>query len=191
MLLFAISFGIGVIIGIPTGIITAAADLDEDTMEAILDLVTDLGSIIVSGLLTFGFLSFFLKISRNEEVTCNELFSKVKMFWKFIGFSIFIGGAVVLGFICFIIPGIILALGFSQTQYILLDNPDISVIDAMKKSWNMMKGYKMDYLVLQLSFLGWAILMVFTLFIGYLWLIPYMSVTQANFYNKVKENMSE
>ena len=54
-----------------------------------------------------------------------------------------------------------------------------------------MKGYKMDYFVLILSFLGWALLMLFTLGIGYFWLIPYMQVTMCNFYNNLKEEYKE
>lgn len=146
---------------------------------------------ILDCLLTFGFLSYFLKISRNEEVTCNELFSKINMVFKFIVMSIFTGIVILLGFICFIIPGIILTFALSQTSLILLDNPDMKVIEAMKLSIKMMKGYKFDYFILILSFLGWAIVMAFTLGIGYFWLIPYMQVTLCNFYNRLKEDYKE
>lgn len=146
---------------------------------------------IINCLITFGYLSFFLKISRNEDVTCNELFSKVNMAFKYILMSILIGIVVLIGTICLIVPGIILGFGLTQTSFILLDNPDMGVIDAMKLSWKMMKGYKMDYFILSLSFLGWAILLIFTLFIGYFWLVPYMQVTMCNFYNKVKESYNE
>ena len=49
-----------------------------------------------------------------------------------------------------------------------------------------MKGHKWEYFVLGLSFLGWMILGVFTLGILYFWLIPYMQVTCANFYESIK-----
>lgn len=146
---------------------------------------------IIDSLLTFGYLSYFLKISRNEEVTCGELFSKMSMIFKFIVMSILIAIVVLIGSLCLIIPGIILAFGLSQTSLIILDNHDMSVIDAMKLSWNMMKGYKMDYFILILSFLGWAILLIFTFGIGYFWLIPYMQVTFTNFYNTIKEEYKE
>ena len=50
-----------------------------------------------------------------------------------------------------------------------------------------MNGHKMDYFILNLSFFGWAILGIFTFGLLYLWLIPYMQVTFANFYNEIKE----
>lgn len=191
LLLFLISFGIGFVFGIGGYFITSIIGVDDESSELIIDIITDIVSIVVSGLFTFGFTNFFLKISRGEEATSNELFSKINMFWKFILLSIFTGLAVMIGFIFFIVPGIILALAFSQTAFILLDNPEMNVTDAMKLSYNMMMGHKMDYLVLQLSFIGWAILMAFTLGIGYFWLMPYMTVTECNFYNKIKEEYEQ
>ena len=186
LLLFVISFGIGMVIGIPLGIIGIFNENNEG-IKNLTNLTSDVIAFVIGGIFTFGFTSFFLKISRNEEVTSNELFSKVNMFFKYITLVIFVGVIVAIGFIFLIIPGIILSLAFSQTMYIMLDNPEISTIDAMKESYNMMNGHKLDYFVLQLSFIGWAILMVFTLGIGYFWLMPYMSVTECNFYNKIKE----
>ena len=187
IILFVISFGAGLTFGIGSSVLGFSIGLSDDEAKLLTDIVSNIVSIVISGLLSFGMMSYFLKISRGEQATCNELFSKVNMFWKFIVLSICMSIAVVLGFICFIIPGIILALGFSQAILVVLDNPEISAIDALKVSYDMMKGHKMDYFILQLSFLGWAFLMIFTLGIGYLWLIPYMTVTECIFYNKIRE----
>lgn len=181
LLLFAISFGIGFIFGF----IVALTNMDTEGMAY--NLISNIIEIVISGLFTFGYLSFFVKISRDEDVTYNELFSKTNMFFIFIIASLLVGCFTVLGTICFIIPGIIIALSLSLTFYILLDNPEMDIMSALKKSREMMKGHKAELFVLQLSFLGWAILGIFTFGILYLWLIPYMSVTQANFYNKLKE----
>ncbi len=146
-----------------------------------------LASIAISAAFTFGFISFFLKISRDEEVTYKELFTKTHMWLKFL-IATFVSAIIIfVGTILFIIPGIIFAFAISQTFYVILDNPEMGVIDAIKLSSDMMKGYKVDYFVLILSFFGWAILCAFTFGIGFLWLMPYMSVTECNFYNKVKE----
>lgn len=179
-LLFLISFGAGFVFGIIMGILNISTETGVGTV------LTDILSLVISGLFTFGVLSFFVKISRGQEVTYKELFSKTNMWLKYIIASILVGIAVAIGFILLIVPGIILSFGLSQTLFIILDNPEIGTIDAMKKSWDMMKGYKMDYFVFCLSFIGWAILGVFTLGILYIWLIPYMSIAQANFYNKIK-----
>lgn len=179
-LLFLISFVAGGVFGFIIGLLNMSID------KGIGSLLLDILSLVISGLFSFGMLSFFVKISRGQEVTYKELFSKTDMWLKYITASLFVGIAVIIGFILLIVPGIVLTFGLSQTFYIILDNPEIGTIDAMKKSWDMMKGYKVDYLVLGLSFLGWIILGAFTFGILYIWLIPYMSIAQANFYNKIK-----
>ena len=54
----------------------------------------------------------------------------------------------------------------------------------------MMDGHKFEYFMLQLSFLGWGILSVLSLGIGFLWLNPYMNTTYAAFYKNLTENDS-
>ena len=62
-----------------------------------------------------------------------------------------------------IIPGIIKFYAYSMTPYILIDNPELSANQAINLSRDMMKGHKFDLFYLQLSFIGWAFLSVFTL----------------------------
>ena len=177
VLLFIISALIG---GATAAFTTNMSEENAEIIESIVEL-------ILSGLFTFGYLSFFLKISRNEDVEINELWSKTSMFMTFIAAAILIGLFTTLWTLLLIIPGIIAAFSYQMTLYILLDNPDMNVMDAIKESKRMMKGHKMDYFVLQLSFIGWIILGIFTLGILYLWLVPYMNVTMCNFYNNLKE----
>lgn len=94
---------------------------------------------------------------------------------------------VFIGTILFVIPGIIVGIMFSQANYILAENPDKSAMECIKESARMMKGHKFDYFVLELSFIGWSILCVLSLGIGFLWLVPYFEITLTNFYLKVSE----
>ena len=50
----------------------------------------------------------------------------------------------------------------------------------------MMEGHKMQFFLLQLSFIGWALLCLLTLGIGFFFLQPYMSVATASFYLDLK-----
>lgn len=54
-----------------------------------------------------------------------------------------------------------------------------------------MKGYKWKYFCLNLRFLGWLVLCILSLGIGFLWLIPYVQVTNANFYEDIKDSALE
>ena len=85
-----------------------------------------------------------------------------------------------------IIPGIIKALSYSMTQFVLRDNKDLKYNGAIELSMAMMEGHKWDLFWLYLTFIGWAILCLFTLGIGYFWLQPYITSTMANFYEEVK-----
>lgn len=174
-IMFAISFALGLVIGF--------FRLEEDLASTLADLC----SLLISCALGFGMTSYFLKISRNEPVTYNELFSKTNMFVSYLSISLLVGLFTFLWTLAFIIPGIIAALSYSMVFFVKLDNPDMGAMDVLRKSKQIMSGHKMDYFVLGLSFLGWAILGAFTLGILYLWLIPYMQVTYANFYNSIKD----
>lgn len=50
-----------------------------------------------------------------------------------------------------------------------------------------MKGRKLRYFLLQLSFIGWWLLGILTLGLGFLWIIPYMLQTNTQFYLNLKE----
>lgn len=140
-------------------------------------------AIIVPAFLTFGSLSFFLKISRNEKADYRELFTKFDMAVPYILITLVTSIFVMLWSLLFIIPGIIAALSYTLVYFIALDNPEMDVLDVIKRSKEMMMGYKFEYFILQLSFMGWIILGLFTCGILYFWLIPYMYVTNCNFYN--------
>ena len=67
----------------------------------------------------------------------------------------------------------------------MYDNPSMSGKEAVEKSAELMKGNVGALLCLDLSFIGWAILAIATLGIGFLWLIPYIQVSEINFYKNL------
>ena len=73
-----------------------------------------------------------------------------------------------------------------MVPFVLYDNPELSATEVLQKSRMMMKGHKWELFFLYLSFIGWVILCIFTLFIGYLWLAPYMQMTEVKFYEKLR-----
>ena len=96
------------------------------------------------------------------------------------------GVLTVLWMLLLIVPGIVKALAYALTPYILLDNPKLSTVEAIHLSREMMFGYKAKLFLLLLSFIGWGILCIFTCCIGYLWLIPYIQSSMAAFYEDVR-----
>jgi len=86
----------------------------------------------------------------------------------------------------FIIPGIIKNYAYSQMFFIIAEYPRISVRKAMKLSKILTRGFKGDLFIMDLSFIGWAILCEFTSGIGILWLSPYKSMSFVNAYHSMK-----
>lgn len=145
-------------------------------------------SFIITGPLTLGLASIFLKISNNQDFNFEELFSGfndfIRTFLAYLILVIFI----ILWTLLLIVPGIIAAISYSLTFYILAEDPNISANDARKKSKELMMGHKGELFGIGLSFIGWALLCIPTLGIGFLWLFPYINTTMALFYKKVKNS---
>lgn len=74
---------------------------------------------------------------------------------------------------------------YSLTTYIAYDNKENTALEVVNESARLMKGNRWKIILLELSFIGWAILTVFTLGIGYLWLLPYMQVAMVCFYDRL------
>lgn len=90
-----------------------------------------------------------------------------------------------------IIPGIVKSFAYCQTLFILKDNPEMSIWDAITKSQKMMKGHKWEFFWLTLTFIGWILLSIITLGIGFIYLMPYMQTTIAAYYEDLKnENVA-
>ena len=85
-----------------------------------------------------------------------------------------------------IIPGIIKSYSYALTPYILVEHPEMSAYEAIEESMRLMDGHKFDLFYLQLSFIGWAILSILSLGLGFFWLIPYQMTAQAAFYRDIK-----
>lgn len=76
---------------------------------------------------------------------------------------------------------------YKLAYYVYIDNDENDVMDCIKQSKEMMKGFKMKLLLLYLSFIGWWILSCISFGIGFLWLTPYVHASTAAFYENLRE----
>lgn len=88
------------------------------------------------------------------------------------------------------IASLILSLFFAQSTYLLLDFTEMGAIESMKLSAKLMRGNKGRYFYLSLSFLGWFLLGALSCGIGYLWILPYASMTFTYFYMDVLQHLN-
>tara|TARA_B110000459_G_C16551793_1_gene467118 strand:- start:635 stop:1249 length:615 start_codon:yes stop_codon:yes gene_type:complete len=153
-----------------------------------LPITSNVISLLVGAPLALGFIIFSLNFTRKKEAKIVDLFQGFNNYKTVLLTYLLVLANVILRMLLLIVPGIIAAFSYSMVFYILADNPDISPKNALKKSKEMMMGYKWKIFFLGLSFLGWALLAILTLGIGLLWLMPYIQVSTINFYEDIKDN---
>ena len=86
------------------------------------------------------------------------------------------------------IPGFqYLSSPFSLSTFVMNDAPGIGPIQAIRQSFVLMKKNFFRYILLLLSFLGLEILASCSCAIGFLWVMPYMQITMAAFYQERKD----
>lgn len=148
-----------------------------------------IGELILFGPMTLGYVIYIVKICRRREpVTFKTLFDGFRQFSQALIAGLIYSLAVSVGLFFLIIPGIIVGLGFALTFPIMSDEPGISGMDALQQSWVMMRGHKWQLFCLGFRFIGWWVLSVLSLGIGFLWLYPYMTASLIGFYNVLKQD---
>lgn len=147
-----------------------------------LAIITSIAYWIISRGIDLGHRNYYIKMCRGEFIGTRTLFTRIGLSWKGVGLAIVSGLFIFLWSLLFIIPGIIAAFRYSMAPYIMAQNPDIGIMEALRESKRIMHGHKFDLFVLNLSFIGWMFVCVFTCGIGYLFLSPYMEAANAAFY---------
>ena len=148
-------------------------------------------TLLIAGALTLGISTFSLTIARKGEANLEMIFSGFKYFGKTLGLFLLMCLFILLWMLLLIVPGIIASISYSLAFYIMSDDPNIGAMEAIDKSKKMMYGYKWKYFCLCCRFIGWILLGILSLGIGFLWIMPYMYVSFAKFYDDVKANFVE
>lgn len=93
----------------------------------------------------------------------------------------------------FIIPGIVKAYSYSQANFIYKDlaatrdTRSMGATSFITESRDLMNGHKERLFWLDVSFLGWYLLGLLTVGIGFLWINPYINATKAAFYDDLSK----
>ena len=89
-----------------------------------------------------------------------------------------------------IVPGIVKSYEYRMVPYVLAENPDLSREEAFALSKRMMDGDKMNAFILDLSFIGWALLTILTCgLVGIFYYQPYLALTDAALYQTLKKKV--
>ncbi len=86
----------------------------------------------------------------------------------------------------FVIPGIYKSYQYKMVPYLLAENPDMPYKEVLKRSTDMMNGNKWKAFVLDLSFILWSTLGIFTCgLLDILFTKPYIELTRAALYREL------
>lgn len=141
--------------------------------------------------LSVGLYSYIVEFIKNDNFNQNLIFEPYERTLNVIGASLLVSLLVMAGCICFIIPGIYLAFSYAMVPYLLATRKDLTITETLELSRKMMNGHKFDYFVLSISFIGWIILVPFTLGIILIWLYPYMMTTTTKFFMDIEEKYTK
>ncbi len=109
-------------------------------------IVAQIVNLVVASFFAGGYVKFVLNIARGNAYSIGDIFSETKLFGKMLVGRFLVQLAVLIGTMLCVIPGIIVGLGLSQTNYLIVDK-GMEPIDAMKESWRLTDGQKVNFLL--------------------------------------------
>lgn len=145
-------------------------------------------SIIILFPIAWALYIWFLSLARGQKDGFGALFNGFRngMCLKVVATMFVYNLIIAVGLFFLIVPGIYFTCRYAMVPFIMKDNPELSLTETLKLSAEMMEGKKMQYFLLQLSFIGWLFLALLTFGVGMLWLSPYIYTTCAHFYEDAK-----
>jgi uncharacterized membrane protein len=153
-------------------------------------IIKFVANLIITGPLLLGMTAFYLTLSRRQEANLSQLFDGFQRFVDALVTYLLMALFIFLWSLLLIVPGIMAALSYALTFFLMVENPGLKGKEALQKSKALMNGHRGKLFYLFLRFLGWIILGAMTFGIAFLWIIPYMQTAMARFYDDVRANSS-
>ena len=142
--------------------------------------------IIVTPAFALSISRVYLNLFVGEGAKASDAFCGFDDFWSAFKVNFLVGLFTFLWSLLFVIPGIVKAYSYSMSLYILAENKGKPALECINESKAMTCGHKADLFVLDLSFLGWALLTCITFGIAGIWIMPYIQATMVNAYQSLK-----
>ena len=185
-----LSGNFGVVIGmlLIVGVINIVFSTINESLEpGLVSSLIGIISAIISILFAYSFMYTYIKVVNGQALDFSDCISA--------GFKENPTRTILLGFIegifiilwtlLLIIPGFIKYYAYSMTFFLINHEAQLSPVDAITKSRSLMDGYKMELFILDLSFIGWYILSVFTLGLLLLYVVPYHQTTRVEYFMEI------
>lgn len=145
-------------------------------------------SIAIAGITVMALAYFCIKFFKaGETVSYGTFIEGMNLWLKGILATLWTSLWIFLWALLFVIPGIVKSYSYSQIYFILAENPNLSIRNALQISKIMTRGYKGELFVQDLGFYGWIILSLLTGSLGFIFLIPYIQGAKTYAYVYLKE----
>jgi uncharacterized membrane protein len=145
----------------------------------------DLIDIVVSATFALGLFRIYLRFRDGEKPIFENLFDGVSRAHVWVGASIIMTVAIVMGLVLLLVPGIIMLLRLWFVGYVLVDERT-GPIDAIQRSWDITRGHTMDLLVFFIVLVGLNLLGAVCLGVGLLVTVPISGLAMAFVYRDLK-----
>ena len=176
--------GSTVVILLASGLIDAFTSAIDGAVGGSADQPSLVGGVLNLGLgtlLGMGATAFYLAAQDNPETVDLSALWHPRPFWKYLGASILLALAVAIGFVLLIVPGIILALMFMFTTFVVIER-ELGPIDAMSESHRLTRGHKWRLFGFVLLLVLINVLGVLALVVGLLVSIPVSTLAVVHAY---------
>ncbi len=161
-----------------------------DKAELIISFAVLLFEIFVLSIFKVGGTRYFIKSQTGDPGATEILFpfcGNNKTFKNIIAVELLKTFKITLWSMLFIFPGVIKAFDYAAVHYVLALCPHLKPSKALKVSKTMMKGNRIKFILLELSFIGWDILEFLTFgILKYLYITPYKLITHDEFFTQIK-----
>ncbi|MBE0600935.1 MAG: DUF975 family protein [Firmicutes bacterium] len=120
--------------------------------------VAGLISLLLMPVLSVSCNYYFIKRVQGEDLGVMGVLSRRKYFVRALILHLYMYVRILGWSLLFIVPGVLAALRYAMAPYYLAENPELTPTQAINKSKEVMADKKLGYLLLLLSFVGWALM---------------------------------
>ena len=143
-------------------------------------------AIVAAGMLNFAMTDFYLVSYRCQPYNIRRLGETIARsnITKVLLVSLKRTLISILLLLCLIVPGVIYMIRTSMASFLLIANPKMKPSAALTASGKVMSGKTGTYFSLCMSLIGWYILGIITLGLGFIFISPYLNMVKTEFYKR-------
>lgn len=144
-----------------------------------------LAALISQWVIRVGYTIYARNVVRGETADTRTLFDGFNYFGKVLLITLITSVLFYVGLFFLVVPAILFSCMYSQAVLLMLDHPERSALWCLRTSRQMMRGRKMEFFMLQLSFIGWLLLssMPYIGYAAHIWASPYMELSYVLYYD--------